>query len=63
MSNHVNVSDDDEFDWHFDPIYSTFEQMGIKVELLRGVYAYGCDRPSQIQQRAIVPVIKGKLTS
>ncbi|KAF1837539.1 P-loop containing nucleoside triphosphate hydrolase protein [Decorospora gaudefroyi] len=29
------------------------------AELLRGVYAYGFERPSAIQQRAIMPVIKG----
>ena len=27
-----------------------------------GVYAYGFERPSAIQQRAIMPIIKGKLT-
>lgn len=34
--------------------------MNLKPELLRGVYAYGFERPSAIQQRAIMPVIKGK---
>jgi len=33
--------------------------MNLKSELLRGVYAYGFERPSAIQQRAILPVIKG----
>jgi translation initiation factor 4A len=33
--------------------------MDLKPELLRGVYAYGFERPSAIQQRAIVPVVKG----
>jgi superfamily II DNA/RNA helicase len=33
--------------------------MALKAELLRGVYAYGFERPSAIQQRAIMPVIKG----
>ena len=28
---------------------------------LPGVYAYGFERPSAIQQRAIMPIIKGKL--
>ena len=28
-------------------------------QLLRGVYAYGFERPSAIQQRAIVPIVKG----
>lgn len=33
--------------------------MNLRSELLRGVYAYGFERPSAIQQRAIMPVIKG----
>jgi len=33
--------------------------MNLKDELLRGIYAYGFERPSAIQQRAILPVIKG----
>merc|ERR1712096_327950 len=33
--------------------------MSLKSELLRGVYAYGFERPSAIQQRAIMPAIKG----
>ncbi|KNE58714.1 ATP-dependent RNA helicase eIF4A, variant 2 [Allomyces macrogynus ATCC 38327] len=33
--------------------------MNLKQELLRGIYAYGFERPSAIQQRAIMPVIKG----
>lgn len=33
--------------------------MELKPELLRGIYAYGFERPSAIQQRAIMPVIKG----
>ena len=34
--------------------------MNLKAELLRGVYAYGFERPSAIQQRAIMPVIGGR---
>lgn len=33
--------------------------MNLKEELLRGVFAYGFEKPSAIQQRAILPVIKG----
>lgn len=36
--------------------------MNLKPELLRGVYAYGFERPSAIQQRAIMPVIKGEVS-
>lgn len=32
----------------------------IPDEVFIGVYAYGFERPSAIQQRAIMPIIKGK---
>ena len=32
--------------------------MKLKEDLLRGIYAYGFEKPSAIQQRAIVPCIK-----
>ena len=41
---------------------TAFDAMALKNELLRGVYAYGFERPSAIQQRAIMPVIKGTMT-
>lgn len=37
----------------------SFDDMGLREELLRGVYAYGFEKPSAIQQRAIMPCIKG----
>ena len=33
-----------------------FEEMDLKEDLLRGIYAYGFERPSAIQQRAIGPI-------
>uniref|UniRef100_U5EXJ2 Eukaryotic initiation factor 4A n=1 Tax=Corethrella appendiculata TaxID=1370023 RepID=U5EXJ2_9DIPT len=36
-----------------------FDDMGLKEQLLRGIYAYGFEKPSAIQQRAIIPCIKG----
>jgi ATP-dependent RNA helicase len=36
----------------------TFEKMGLKEDLLRGIYHYGFTVPSAIQQRAIIPVTK-----
>ncbi|KWU44956.1 DEAD-domain-containing protein [Rhodotorula sp. JG-1b] len=38
----------------------TFDALGLKEDLLRGIYAYGFEKPSAIQQRAILPVIKGR---
>lgn len=39
--------------------YRSFDDMGLSKNLLRGVYRHGFERPSAIQQRAIVPVSKG----
>ncbi|TIA50269.1 ATP-dependent RNA helicase eIF4A [Aureobasidium pullulans] len=44
---------------NYDETTDSFDAMNLKAELLRGVYAYGFERPSAIQQRAIMPVIKG----
>ncbi|KAK9265461.1 hypothetical protein L1049_016002 [Liquidambar formosana] len=42
-----------------EPIMS-FDQMGIRDDLLRGIYAYGFEKPSAIQQRAVLPIIQGR---
>jgi translation initiation factor 4A len=44
---------------NYDETVDSFDEMNLKSELLRGIYAYGFERPSAIQQRAIMPVIKG----
>lgn len=33
-----------------------FDDMELKEELLRGIYAYGFEKPSKIQQRAVLPI-------
>ena len=38
----------------------SFEDMGLREALLRGAYAYGFEKPSAIQQRALVPLLKGR---
>jgi superfamily II DNA/RNA helicase len=38
----------------------SFDNMELKPELLRGIYAYGFERPSAIQERAIMPIITGR---
>jgi len=43
-------------------VYETFDAMNLREELLRGIYSYGFEKPSAIQQRAIMPVIKGRDT-
>ena len=48
---------------NYDETTDSFDAMDLKPELLRGIYAYGFERPSAIQQRAIMPVIKGTQNS
>lgn len=49
----VNVESDVE-------AFTDFDSMKLRDELLRGIYSYGFEKPSAIQQRAIVPLAQGK---
>ena len=37
-----------------------WDNMGLKENVLRGIYAYGFEAPSEIQQRAILPIMSGR---
>jgi translation initiation factor 4A len=39
-------------------MYDSFDEMGLNDELTRGIYSYGFENPSKIQQLAIVPMSK-----
>jgi superfamily II DNA/RNA helicase len=39
---------------------NSWEDLDIPRDLLRGIYAYGFERPSPIQRKAIVPIMSGK---
>lgn len=41
-------------------IAPTFDALGLKENLLRGIYAYNFEKPSAIQQRAILPILRGR---
>ena len=40
--------------------YISFDDMGLNEQVLRGVYSFGFEKPSPIQQRAIVPMMQGR---
>mmetsp|Transcript_119975 Transcript_119975/g.334691 ORF Transcript_119975/g.334691 Transcript_119975/m.334691 type:complete len:392 (-) Transcript_119975:149-1324(-) len=42
------------------PIFESFDDYEIPDELLRGIYGYGFDKPSAIQQRGIQPMLDGR---
>jgi len=44
---------------NYDKVTDNFDDMNLGEDLLRGIYAYGFEKPSAIQQRAIVPCIAG----
>jgi len=55
----AGMEPDGVIDSNWDEVCENFDDMHLKEELLRGIYAYGFEKPSAIQQRAIVPCIKG----
>ena len=41
-------------------VFDNFEDMELKEDLIRGIYSYGYEKPSEIQKRAILPIIEKK---
>ena len=41
-------------------VIDNFDNMELKNNLLRGIYSIGFEKPSYIQQRAIIPITKGR---
>jgi len=52
----------DQFETNWDKVVESFDHMQLKEDLLRGIYAYGFEKPSAIQQRGILPVIQKRDT-
>lgn len=44
------------------PVVDSFDDLELEEGLLRGIYSYGFEKPSGIQQRAILPVLDGRDT-
>jgi hypothetical protein len=40
--------------------YESLDAMNLREDLLRGIYGYGYEKPSTIQQYAIMPIIQGR---
>lgn len=45
---------------NWDEAIESFDAMNIPEDLLRGIYAYGFEKPSAIQQRAVKPSMLGR---
>jgi ATP-dependent helicase YprA (DUF1998 family) len=51
--------EEEEAEGNWDKVVASFDDMGLKDDLLRGIYAYGFEKPSAIQQRGIMPILAG----
>ncbi len=56
----ISIDEKGEINSNWDDVTLRFDDLDLREELLRGIYAYGFEHPSAIQQRAIKPVIMGK---
>ncbi|RCN46944.1 eukaryotic initiation factor 4A-III [Ancylostoma caninum] len=54
------VDADGLIEGNYEQVVSSFDDMELKQNLLRGIYAFGFEKPSAIQQRAIVPCTTGR---
>jgi translation initiation factor 4A len=61
-NNSNNNTDDSTFEGNYDPSYeiSNWDDLDIPSDLLRGIYGYGLEKPSPIQCKSIVPILKKK---
>ena len=49
--------DEEEFKTNWEEVVESFDDMGLKEGVLRGIYGHGFVKPSPIQQKGILPVI------
>lgn len=56
--NNATSNKEDVFDSSYE--ISSWEELDIDPNILRGIYAYGYEKPSPIQRKAIRPIIAGK---
>lgn len=55
-----NATNDESIQSEGSEAIETFDDMNLPDAILRGIYAYGFEKPSAIQQRAIRPIIEGR---
>jgi translation initiation factor 4A len=53
----ITVSGAEEY-----PVFESFDDYDLNENLLRGIYSYGFEKPSAIQQRGIKPLLDGRDT-
>ncbi|VEV58407.1 helicase 45, putative eukaryotic initiation factor 4a, putative [Plasmodium vinckei vinckei] len=59
MSTKDEKFNENDIEGNTEEIVDTFDALGLNEKLLRGIYSYGFEKPSAIQQRGIKPILKG----
>ncbi|KAK2195341.1 bifunctional ATP-dependent RNA helicase eIF4A [Babesia duncani] len=57
-NNNTQSNGFDTLESNYDEVVDSFEALKLNEDLLRGIYSYGFERPSAIQQRGIKPIIE-----
>ncbi|ODQ79805.1 hypothetical protein BABINDRAFT_62083 [Babjeviella inositovora NRRL Y-12698] len=60
MSEGITEIDSNLIETNYDNVVYSFDDLNLKPEILRGIFGYGYETPSAIQQRAILPVTEGR---
>ncbi|KAJ8139851.1 hypothetical protein OY671_006950 [Metschnikowia pulcherrima] len=56
MSNGITEVDANLIESNYDNVVYSFDDLNLKPEIVRGIFGYGYEAPSAIQQRAILPI-------
>jgi translation initiation factor 4A len=59
MATHAPDNPNETSGTNITKVVASFDDMNLKDDLLRGIYAYGFEKPSAIQQRGILPILSG----
>ena len=59
LNTSVNSENENSQNSQQENLPTSFDEMGLNTNLLRGIYGYGFEVPSPIQQQAIIPIING----
>ncbi|KAK7682948.1 translation initiation factor eIF4A [Cerrena zonata] len=59
-SNGITEVDSGLIESNYDNVVYSFDDLNLKPNIVRGIFGYGYETPSAIQQRAILPITEGR---
>lgn len=60
MADGITEIDSSLIETNCEEVIHTFDDLNLKPAIVRGIFSYGYENPSTIQQRAILPIVKGR---